>query len=62
MNLISCDNCGAVLDLDKTPMPTFIYEDGCVDQALGLYSSEHRAWVPYIKCPVCAEPIPGDPL
>lgn len=63
MNLKSCDNCGVVIDLDKRKLPDDIYgDDGCVDKTLGTYSQVQGRWVPYVKCPVCGEPIEGDPL
>jgi len=56
VNLISCDNCGVVLDSDKLSFPTDIYNDD------GSINSEYASWngedyVPKAKCPVCSEEI-----
>lgn len=57
MNLISCDNCGVVLDKSKVRFPcTFYTEDG-VDELRGTWSSSQGKWVAYIHCPVCKEKI-----
>lgn len=57
-NLISCGECAVVLDADKLNFaePSQYYcDDGSinknrVDHLFGLL-------VPYVKCPVCDEPI-----
>ena len=58
MKLISCNNCAVMLDADKLHFPDCIHEEGgTVDLDLGLWSSDKRDWVAYVKCPVCNEPI-----
>jgi len=59
MNLVSCDNCGVVLDKDKLNFPTNIYRiDGSVNDKLAEWDSDgFRAKVP---CPVCENDILGD--
>ena len=57
MNLISCDNCGVVLDKSKVSFPSSIYTEEGVDETKGTYSQNQCCWVAYIKCPVCGEKI-----
>lgn len=58
MNLISCNNCGVVLDADNLRFPEDIWdEDGCVDTDLAdwdHYTERYKAAVP---CPVCKEKV-----
>lgn len=58
MNLISCDKCGVVLDKSKINFPNDIHlDDGSVDLEKGAWDGESRDYVPFVKCPVCAEPV-----
>ena len=47
MNLISCENCGVVLDLSRIEMPEIEDEDWVVN----------RDYVPTIMCPCCQSRI-----
>lgn len=57
MNLISCDDCGVVLDKDKLCFPETIYEDGRVDERYGAYNNDTGFWEAYVPCPVCKSEI-----
>jgi hypothetical protein len=58
MNLISCDNCGTVLNKDKLIFPKNIWvDDGAsIDETKAMLYGDD--WVAFIDCPVCQEPIP----
>ena len=59
MNLISCDNCGVVLDADKLDFPVFDpYDLRDVDH-LFVWDEDRREWVPTVPCPVCEAKIPS---
>lgn len=58
MNLISCSNCGVVLDKDKlnfTDEPEDIYEMSEEERnAEGwLWDSDAQRFVAFVPCPVC---------
>jgi hypothetical protein len=53
MNLISCDNCGVVLDADKLDFP--IFHTVATDEY--VWCSERREWVATVPCPVCKAKI-----
>lgn len=56
MNLISCDNCGVVLDKDKLKFPKDVYLEGdCLD--LTKCAWDGNDYVPCTPCPVCREPV-----
>lgn len=56
MKLISCDNCGVMLDGDKLTFPWVIYkEDGSIDDSKAVWIN--REYVPCVPCPVCGDPI-----
>ena len=56
MNLISCDNCGIVLDKSKLKFPEEIYhDDGSVDLEKAIWFN--RDYKPYVLCPVCKAPV-----
>ena len=58
MNLISCQECGVVLDKDILPFASDIFgEDGEVDDKKGVYHPARRAYVAYVHCPVCKSQI-----
>jgi hypothetical protein len=52
MNLISCDNCGVVLDAEKIDFPSSIYKDGEVDESRAVWNKETRDFTPFTRCPV----------
>jgi predicted Zn-ribbon and HTH transcriptional regulator len=62
MNLISCENCGVVLDKDRIKEPD-MYDDHDED---GTSINKDRAvwynrdYVPAIQCPVCKVQIVYD--
>lgn len=51
MNLISCDECGVVLDKNKITVPNIYLEDGCIDTNKSVWDGE--TFVPIVRCPVC---------
>jgi hypothetical protein len=54
MNLMSCNACGTVLDVDKVGFPEDIWaDDDTVNPNLGEWSSEKGKYVPVTTCPVC---------
>ena len=56
MNLISCDECGVVLDKDKLQFPCDIEgEGGAVDSDKAAWNGEE--YVPKVACPVCNDDI-----
>jgi hypothetical protein len=55
MNLISCDNCGTVLDKDKLPFKKLNIGD-CFDDKNSMWDG--RDWVATVPCPCCEERIP----
>ena len=56
MYLISCDNCGVVLDGNKLPFPSDIYnDDGSVNEHAASWNG--NGFVPKTKCPVCGEEV-----
>ena len=58
MNLVSCRNCGVVLDKNMLHFPEDIWGyNGELDEDLGSYSYETGRMVPYVKCPVCNEKV-----
>lgn len=58
MNLVSCDECGVVLDKDKLSFPMGFYdEDNEVDNNKAEWDSGERMFVAVIKCPVCGENV-----
>lgn len=58
MNLISCNNCGVVLDQNKLDFAEDIHDkDGCVDPDKGAYDQDRKDYYPYVKCPVCESQV-----
>jgi len=54
MNLVSCDECGVVLDKDKLSFPLRFYdENNEVDSNKAEWDSGNREFVAVVKCPVC---------
>ena len=58
MNLISCDSCGVVLDKNKIVFPDGIWDDNYnLDSDKAVWDSNKRAYIPFVKCPACGEPV-----
>lgn len=57
MKLISCDNCGIILDQDKVGFADDIYNDEGIDEALAQYNQATGDFAAYINCPVCKEKV-----
>lgn len=60
MNLVSCDNCGVVVDCRKLNFPTELYIDddtGGVDFTKAVYDSDSEQFVGFVTCPVCSSKI-----
>lgn len=58
MNLISCDDCGIVLDIHKLEFPDdYLDEDYLPIPELTAWSSDKGRHVPFVECPVCKAPI-----
>jgi hypothetical protein len=56
MNLVSCDNCGTVVDADKNQFPTDLVDgDGCINDENAAWNGDD--FVPIIKCPSCNDSI-----
>lgn len=54
MKLISCKECGIVLNLDRLEFPkNWWNEDGEVDTSKAIWDSDTMSYVPYVRCPVC---------
>lgn len=54
MNILSCDGCGIVLDLNKVAIPDIHNKDDSgYDSEVAMYDSDRGRYVPGIKCPVC---------
>lgn len=59
MNLISCDNCGVVLDKNKLNFPdTILNDDSSVDVTACIWNGED--YVKYVNCPCCGRPVLSD--
>ena len=56
MKLISCDDCGVVLDADKIYWPVNLWTDeGCIRHDLAKWDGDgYRA---FVCCPVCSAEI-----
>jgi hypothetical protein len=51
MNLISCDNCGVVLDVDKIEqLPMHDDEGNFIKENIAI---ENLKYFPAIMCPIC---------
>ena len=51
MNLLSCNNCGTVLDKNKLPFPLDIENEEGVDDNKAGWDGED--FVAKVRCPVC---------
>lgn len=56
MNLISCDNCGVVLDANKLDFPVIDSTDP-FDPNHKVWDNDRREWVSAVPCPVCKAKI-----
>jgi len=60
MNLISCENCGVVVDAEKAGFvnPLEMFDANRVaKEGLTAWSSECDDYVPMVLCPVCGKEI-----
>jgi len=55
MNLISCDECGVVLDANKIIFPVYIQDEQGIISDKAAWNGEE--YVPVIQCPVCQSDI-----
>jgi len=55
MNLISCENCGGVLDRNRIYEPYIYGDDDEIIREVAAWDGD--AWFPTIECPVCRERI-----
>ena len=56
MNLVSCGDCGVVIDKDKILFPhCLVKEDGSINQDSATWDGDD--YVAYIPCPVCSGTI-----
>lgn len=58
MNLISCDNCGVVLDAGKLDFPQGLDPSDPCDFPSMAWDEDRGLWVATVPCPVCKEKIP----
>lgn len=57
-NLISCDNCAVVLDVDKLNFVDnkhYHKDDGSVNEEKVVLTA--AGYMPYVPCPVCKEQV-----
>lgn len=59
MNLISCDNCGIVIDKEKIPEPDMWQEDIYGEEEINANRAvwDGNDYIPIFPCPLCKEPI-----
>ena len=58
MKLVSCKNCGIVLDQDKLKFATDMYDENDeIDMKIADWNSDNRAYEFYVKCPACGEQV-----
>jgi primosomal protein N' len=55
MRLISCENCGIVIDIDRIKEPLIYNEDGTVDISKCRWDGVNH--IPTIECPCCKKNI-----
>ena len=56
MKIISCGNCGIMLDTDRIPKPDIYHETDCsVDITKAIWDGDD--YVPIINCPLCTMAI-----
>ena len=56
MNLISCNQCGVVINKDRLSFPD-IYDHDRMELIEGTYKWNGENETAYVECPVCGEPI-----
>lgn len=58
VNLVSCSNCGVVLDASVLNFPRDICNSRAeVDPSKGTWDNNQQEFVPYVPCPVCASDV-----
>jgi len=60
MNIISCTNCGVVLDADMLNFPSMHYaylDDDCTEIDTSKAEWDGDRYVPFVDCPVCKEKV-----
>lgn len=64
MNLISCNNCGVVLDKDKLIFPEDPYDEerGEYLDEFCEWSNKHDRFISITPCPICKSNIPEEEL
>jgi len=55
MKIISCGNCGVLLDTDRIPKPDIENEDGSINNEVAEWNSGD--FYPTISCPCCKDRI-----
>lgn len=56
MNIKACPHCAVLYDQDLRPFPKCITcSSGIVNQDRAQWNG--HAWVPFVPCPVCHDPI-----
>ena len=55
MRLISCEDCGVVIDTDRLVEPNITNEDGSINFNLAIWNGDE--YVPAILCPNCSSRI-----
>lgn len=50
MNIISCDNCGVLLDKSKIKIPEVGYDQ---EYSTSDFKWDGEQWCPLVTCPVC---------
>jgi hypothetical protein len=51
MKIISCAECGVLIDTDRLIVPEMYDEEGCINHETASWINHD--FVPVIKCPVC---------
>jgi len=60
MKLMSCDNCGVILNAEKLKFPSCGFNEEGIDTYVADYDQETREYRVYVSCPVCDSKIFGD--
>lgn len=58
MKIISCENCGGVIDIDRIDEPIIYNDDGTINEERAIYIK--RDFHPAIICPLCKSKIAYD--
>ena len=56
MNLLSCEKCGVVFDVNRIPEPDIYDEDGN-PSIFGIWDNDIEDFAATIECPVCRSRI-----